>query len=89
MRIKETEAGLELKMFQNRVSLDVAVYKKTTIDQIISVQVSDASGFTSTLINSGESENKGFEGLVTLVPIQKRDFRWEFTANTSYNITST
>ena len=88
MRIKETEAGLELKMFQNRVSLDVAVYKKTTIDQIISVQVSDASGFTSTLINSGESENKGFEGLLTLVPVQTQKFRWEFTANTAYNITN-
>jgi len=87
MRIKETEAGLELKMFQSRVSLDVAIYKKITLDQIVSVQISDASGFTSTLINSGESENKGFEGLVTLVPIQSKNFRWEFTANTSYNIT--
>jgi TonB-linked SusC/RagA family outer membrane protein len=87
MREKETEVGLELKMFQNRVGLDVAVYKKLTIDQIVSVQISDASGFTSTLINSGESQNKGVEGLLNLVPIQTKSFRWEFTANTSYNIT--
>jgi outer membrane receptor protein involved in Fe transport len=86
MRIKELEAGLELKMFQNRVSLDVAVYKKLTIDQIVSVQISDASGFTSTLINSGESQNKGVEGLLTLVPIRSKNFKWEFTANTAYNI---
>jgi outer membrane receptor protein involved in Fe transport len=64
MRIKETEAGLELKLFQSRVNVDVAVYKKITIDQIVSVQTSDASGFTSTLINSGESQNKGFEALL-------------------------
>jgi TonB-linked SusC/RagA family outer membrane protein len=87
MRIKETEAGFELKMFNNRVGLDVAVYKKITIDQIFSIQISDASGFTNTLINSGQSNNKGFEGLLTLVPIQTKKFRWEFTANTSYNIT--
>jgi TonB-linked SusC/RagA family outer membrane protein len=87
MRIKETEAGLELKLFQNRVSLDAAVYKKITLDQIVSVQISDASGFTSTLINSGESQNKGFEGLLTIVPIMSKSFRWEFTANTGYNIT--
>ena len=31
MRIKETEAGLELKMFQSRVNVDVAVYKKITL----------------------------------------------------------
>lgn len=87
MRIKETEAGLELKMFQNKVNLDVAVYKKLTIDQIVSVQISDASGFTTTLINSGESQNKGFEGLLNLVPLMSKNFRWEFTANTAYNIT--
>ena len=87
MREKETEIGLELKMFHNRVGLDIAVYKKLTIDQIISVQISDASGFTSTLINSGESQNKGFEGLLNLTVLQMKKFRWEFTANTAYNIT--
>jgi TonB-linked SusC/RagA family outer membrane protein len=87
MRVKETEAGLELKLFQDRVSIDVAVYKKITLGQIVSVQISDASGFTSTLINSGESQNKGFEGQLTLIPVQTKKFRWEFTANTSYNIT--
>ena len=87
MRIKETEVGLELRLFNNRVNLDVAVYKKITLDQIVSVQTSDASGFTSTLINSGESQNKGFEGLLNLIVYQTKNFKWEFTANTAYNIT--
>ena len=87
MRVSETEAGLEMKMFNSRVNLDVAVYKKVTVDQIFSVQISDASGFTNTRINSGESQNRGFEALLNLVPVQNRDFRWEFTANTGYNIT--
>jgi TonB-linked SusC/RagA family outer membrane protein len=87
MRIKEIEAGLELKLFKNRVGLDVSVYKKTTIDQIITVQVSDASGFLNTRINSGESYNKGFEALLNLSPVQSKDFKWDFTANTAYNIT--
>lgn len=87
MRVKELEAGLELKLFKNRVGLDVAIYKKTTIDQIFSVQISDASGFINTRINSGESYNKGFEGLLTVTPVMTRNFKWDFTANTSYNIT--
>jgi TonB-linked SusC/RagA family outer membrane protein len=87
MRIKETEAGIELRMFNGRVNFDAAVYKKITIDQIVPVQISDASGFTSTLINSGESENKGFEGLLSFSPFQTKNFRWDFTANTAYNIT--
>ena len=87
MRISETEVGLELKMFKSRVNFDVAVYNKVTKDQIVSVQISDGSGFLNTRINSGESENRGFEALLNLVPVQNKNFRWEFTANTAYNKT--
>ena len=87
MNVKELEAGLELRMFDNRVGLDVAVYKKTTIDQIFSIQISDASGFLNTRINSGESYNKGLEVLFNATPVLSKNFRWDFTANTAYNIT--
>jgi TonB-linked SusC/RagA family outer membrane protein len=86
-RVAETEIGLELRMFNNRVNIDVAAYRKITSDQIVSVQISDASGYFNTPINSGKSRNYGFEGMLNLVPIRNRNFTWEFTANTSYNIT--
>ena len=86
-RTKETELGLQLKMFNSRVNLDLAVYKKLTIDQIVSVQISDASGFTNRQINSGKSENKGVEALLNLVPVKNKNFSWDFTANTAYNKT--
>jgi TonB-linked SusC/RagA family outer membrane protein len=86
-RVSETEVGMELKMFKSRVNFDVAVYKKITRDQIVQVQVSDASGFLNTRINSGESSNKGFEAMLNIIPIQRKNFTWSFTANTSYNIT--
>lgn len=87
MRIAETEVGLELRMFNSRVNLDMAAYRKITTDQIVQAQISDASGFIDTRINSGRSRNLGVEGLLNLVPIKTRNFTWEFTANTSYNIT--
>ena len=86
-RVSETEVGLELRLFNSRANLDIAVYKKITTDQIVQVQVSDASGFLNTSINSGKSRNQGIEALLNLVPIVKKDFRWEFTANASYNKT--
>jgi len=61
MRTKETELGLEMKLFKNRVSFDISVYRKITIDQIVQAQISDASGFIDTRINSGKSQNKGIE----------------------------
>ncbi|MEI7583636.1 SusC/RagA family TonB-linked outer membrane protein [Runella sp.] len=87
MRTAETELGLELKLFNNRVSLDAAVYRKITTDQIVSAQISDASSFISTLINSGKSQNQGVEVLLNLVPVKSKDFQWDFTVNTSYNKT--
>jgi TonB-linked SusC/RagA family outer membrane protein len=86
-RIKETEIGLELRTFNNRANLDVAVYKKITNDQIVQVQVSDASGYVNTRINSGKSQNEGIEAMLTLVPVLKKNFSWTFTANASYNKT--
>jgi TonB-linked SusC/RagA family outer membrane protein len=85
MRITEFEVGIELKMFNNRVGLDIAAYRKLTSDQIVQAQISDASGFIDRRINSGKSEILGFEALLNLVPVQSTNFRWEFTANTSYN----
>ncbi|MBS1564578.1 MAG: TonB-dependent receptor, partial [Bacteroidetes bacterium] len=86
-RVDETEIGLELRMFNNRVNLDLAAYHKITSDQIVYVQISDASGYFNTPINSGKSRNNGFEAMVNLVPVRNRNLTWEFTANTSYNIT--
>jgi TonB-linked SusC/RagA family outer membrane protein len=87
MRVAEKEAGLELKLFQNRVGLDFAVYEKLTSDQIVSAQISDASGFTTTLINSGESQTRGAEWLLSINPVRTADFRWDITFNGTYNKT--
>ena len=86
-RVAETEIGLEMKMFNNRVNIDLAAYRKITSQQIVLVQISDASGYLNTPINSGKSRNYGFEAMLNLVPVRSVDWTWEFTANTSYNIT--
>ncbi|KAA9349689.1 SusC/RagA family TonB-linked outer membrane protein [Larkinella humicola] len=86
-RTAETEVGLELKMFNNRVGLDVAFYNKITSDQIVAAQSSDASGYTNTLINSGQSRNQGFEVLLNVSPFRTKDFSWDITLNGSYNQT--
>lgn len=87
MRTKETELGLEMKMFDNRVSFDFSVYRKITIDQIVQAQISDASGFVDTRINSGKSQNQGVELMIDLVPVKTADFKWDFIFAGAYNIT--
>ena len=87
MRVAETEIGLELRLFKNRIGIDVAAYRKITTDQIVQAQISDASGFVDTRINSGKSENKGIEMLLNLVPIETSNFTWDFSFNANYNKT--
>ncbi|HYG20948.1 MAG TPA: TonB-dependent receptor, partial [Ohtaekwangia sp.] len=87
MRVKEVEFGIAMRMFQDRLSFDAAYYSKTTVDQILNVQVSDGAGYISRLINVGESRNNGLELLVTGVPVQTPDFRWELTVNGAHNKT--
>ncbi|UBM57340.1 SusC/RagA family TonB-linked outer membrane protein [Marinilongibacter aquaticus] len=87
MRVAEQEVGIELKMFDRRVSLDFAMYKKITSDQIVTAQVSDASGFQSTLINSGKSRTLGFEWLLGLNPVRTGNFNWDINFNGSFNKT--
>lgn len=87
MRVAETEVGFELTMLQGRINLDVAGYHKITTDQIVRAQISDASGFVTTSINSGKSQNQGVEMLLTLVPVETGNFTWEATLNGTYNKT--
>lgn len=87
MQVTETEFGAALKMFQDRLTVDVAYYIKTTSDQILNAQVSDASGYVGRLINVGESRNKGLEFLVGVTPIDGSNFRWDINFNGAYNTT--
>lgn len=85
LRIQEAEVGLELKLFQNRIGLDFTYYTKLTDDQILAAQVSDASSYTSKLINVGRSRNQGIEMLLTFSPVMTSAFRWDVSANVSFN----
>ena len=85
LRVSEAEFGIELKLFNSKVGLDVSYYRKITNDQILAAQVSDASSYTNQLINVGRSMNKGLEVLLTVTPVNTKSFRWDVSANVSYN----
>jgi outer membrane receptor protein involved in Fe transport len=87
MRVAETELGLEMKMLNGRLGVDLAVYRKLTSDQIVNAQISDASSYVTTKINSGQSENKGIEMMINVIPVKTGDFQWDLTFNGAYNIT--
>ncbi|WP_126249327.1 SusC/RagA family TonB-linked outer membrane protein [Chitinophaga rhizosphaerae] len=84
-RTESVEGGLELGFFDNRIGLDLTAYKTKTIDQIIPVASSAASGFLARYMNAGVVENKGLEISLTGAPVRTTDFSWYVTANWSAN----
>lgn len=85
LKVKEAEIGLELSFLEQRVSLDFAVYRKNTIDEILDVDISNASGFGSTKVNVGKLRNEGVEGLLSVVAVKSQNLRWETAFNYTYN----
>jgi len=85
LKVKETEFGLEMRTLDSRINLDISYYIKNTVDEILNVDVSYASGFSSTKVNVGQLQNKGFEMLLTFVPVRKSNLTWETAFNGSYN----
>jgi TonB-linked SusC/RagA family outer membrane protein len=76
------ELGIDSRFFNNRVSLDISAYNKTTTDQIMSVAISKATGYNTTLVNAGEINNKGIEVQLRGSIIQKKGgFNWDITVN--------
>ena len=79
------EIGANLKFFSNRVGLDFTYYKSRSVDQIIAIEVSRATGYASQFVNAGQINNSGIEATLNLTPIQKHNFSWDVTLNFSKN----
>ena len=79
------EVGLETKFLGNRVNVDLALYKTTTRNQIISAETSAEIGSTNMKMNAGRIENKGIEVSFRLVPVRTKDINWEINGNWSLN----
>ena len=82
-RQSEIEYGMDLGMFNNRVGLTVNIYNKKVTDLLINRQLAPTNGFGSLLDNFGSLENKGYEIMLSLTPIQNKNLKWEMT--TIYN----
>ncbi len=81
----QTDAGLELGLFNNRISLEADVYRKLTTNMLLSAPVPSSSGFTTVSQNVGSMVNQGVEFAVNTVNIATPKFTWNSTFNISFN----
>ena len=81
----ETEFGFDLRMLDNRLSLDATFYDNETVGDIVGVSASATSGFGSALANLGKISNTGIELLLKVKPVVTDDFAMEVSFNYTNN----
>ena len=80
---KQTNIGLDLGFFKNRITLSADLYFITNSNLLMSHSLATTSGYSSTVENIGELQNRGFELTLSATPIRTNDFEWNISGNIS------
>ncbi|WP_316807597.1 SusC/RagA family TonB-linked outer membrane protein [Pedobacter agri] len=79
-RQKELEIGTDMAFFNNRLGLTFSYYNKNISDFLLPVVIAPTTGYSSLLNNIGGTlKNKGFELMLTGVPLKSDNFSWTST----------
>ncbi|WP_187774833.1 TonB-dependent receptor [Pedobacter sp. BS3] len=81
-------AGIDFKLANNKLSVTLDAYNTITKDLLLNVQLAQQVGYTSRLVNLGETQNTGLELLINSVNLQSLSgFKWSsyFTFSTNKN----
>ena len=79
------EAGLEYRLFQGRLGMDITLYQSFTDNQILEIPLDPTTGYSRAVMNAGKVRNQGIELMVNSTPIETRDFRWNTSVVWSKN----
>ena len=84
-RTTSWEVGLEARLFNDRVRLDLSWYQTDSKDQILRLATTAASGYTSQVRNAGHIRNRGYEVQLGLTPVKNKHFQWDTDINYGRN----
>lgn len=80
------EIGADVRLFKNKLNLDLTYYNTISENQIIGIELPATTGKTSRLINAGKIRNYGIEALVGVAPLSSdKKFQWNALFNFSLN----
>ncbi|WP_216823375.1 SusC/RagA family TonB-linked outer membrane protein [Niastella vici] len=71
--------GIDFAFFKSRVFGTIDAYKAKTSDVLLKRALPLSTGIDNIWQNVGETENKGIEAAISVVPVSTRDFRWTST----------
>lgn len=81
----QTNVGIDLTMFNSRLTFSADAYIKKTTDLLVSVQLPPSSGLGAQALNVGSMQNKGLEFVLSTKNFVKNKFTWNTDLNFSLN----
>ncbi|WKX76761.1 TonB-dependent receptor domain-containing protein [Zobellia laminariae] len=69
-KTNQVDAGIEVGLFDGRISFEVDLYRKLTEDMLLNSPVPTSSGYASVFRNIGSMENKGIEFSLSTIILQ-------------------
>jgi len=84
-RTAEADLGLNAGFINGRIKVDLDFYRSRTKDLLLNLNIPESSGFSTTIKNIGEVQNKGFELGVHTKNVVKHNFMWSTNFNFAMN----
>ena len=72
-----TNLGLDVMVFNNRISAEIDMYNANTSDVLVRRNIPQVTGYSSVWANLGGVNNKGIEISLNTRNIVTRDFKWD------------
>lgn len=82
---EQYNAGIDLGLWDGRLTFSADLYHKMTHDLLQSKSISRSTGFSKMWVNQGSILNKGLELTFEAVPVKTRDIEWIIGGNISFN----
>ncbi|SEM67582.1 TonB-linked outer membrane protein, SusC/RagA family [bacterium A37T11] len=82
---KQFNLGIDLSFFKGRLTFVGDYYRKITDNLLYNAPLAYETGYSSVQVNVGSIQNKGFEFMLTGIPVRSKQFEWNISYNMSFN----
>ncbi|PWD97862.1 SusC/RagA family TonB-linked outer membrane protein [Marinilabilia rubra] len=84
-KTEQFNVGMDLGLFDNRISMELDYYYKLTRDLLLNRPVPHSTGFGSVIDNIGSVSNQGIDFMLNTTNIQNNDLQWTSSLNLNFN----
>lgn len=82
---QQIDGGMDLSMYDNRLTLIVDVYNRKSKNMLLSNVIPAITGFNTQIVNMGNVRNRGLEIALGGTPVSARNFQWDINLNLAFN----